>query len=223
LTFLAAQADRLILGKLVSLDTLGLYGIALALSRVSEQLITVLSHQVLFPVLSRQKLVGREDLRAVLLRHRSKLLLALGGLAVVPICAGDLIVDIIYPPRYADAGAMLSTLSWAGWLVGLTVTGKQALFAIGAPKYNALATGLRFALILLGLPLAFSQGGLHSAVLLMVGAEVPVYVVNSIGMRRHGLGCLRQDVTLSLALLVVAAAVLSLRHLLGWGFPWAGL
>ena len=41
LTFLATQSDRLILGKLISLEALGVYGVAFALSDMPRQIIAM--------------------------------------------------------------------------------------------------------------------------------------------------------------------------------------
>ena len=50
LTFLATQSDRLILGKLVSIETLGVYGIAFALSDLPRQIIMMFCTRVGYPV-----------------------------------------------------------------------------------------------------------------------------------------------------------------------------
>jgi O-antigen/teichoic acid export membrane protein len=53
LTFLATQSDRLILGKLVSIETLGVYGIAFALSDLPRQIIMMFCSRVGFPFIAK--------------------------------------------------------------------------------------------------------------------------------------------------------------------------
>ena len=49
LTFLAAQIDRLILGKLVSWQTLGIYGLAAAIAEMRRSLVNALNNDVIYP------------------------------------------------------------------------------------------------------------------------------------------------------------------------------
>src|SRR5262249_39026667 len=58
ITFLANQADRLLLGRLGSLETLGVYGLALTVATVPQQLGRSLAQTVLFPLFAKQ---ARDD------------------------------------------------------------------------------------------------------------------------------------------------------------------
>jgi O-antigen/teichoic acid export membrane protein len=53
LTFLATQSDRLILGKLISIEALGVFGIAFALSGMSRQIIAMFCSRVGYPFIAR--------------------------------------------------------------------------------------------------------------------------------------------------------------------------
>src|SRR5690606_14733446 len=56
--FLAQQADRIFLGRMAGMAELGVYTVAATLSELGGQLVVRLTHQILYPILSR---VHRED------------------------------------------------------------------------------------------------------------------------------------------------------------------
>ncbi len=219
MTFLAAQADRLILGKLLDISYFGLYGIATGMAKVPERLISMLSHHVLLPFLSKYK-NEREVLQKAMHGKRDQLLLLGGGMALVPMLVGDVIIRFLYPAEYQEAGPMLALLACGTWLFTLTVSAKQALLAVGEARYNAAASASRFVGVAVGLPAAFAYGGMPAAIVLVAFAELPVYVINMVGLHRERLSCLVRDVRATLILAAVAGGLLMLRHTLGFGFPW---
>lgn len=117
LTYLLHHGDRLILASFMSFAQLALYQIALVISQGVSLLTEQLSRRVLFPVYAE---VGRETTPLLLKRIR-KIRLALMG-ALLPIswvlaCFGDLVVDLLWDPRYHGAGWMVRVLS-AGAIFG---------------------------------------------------------------------------------------------------------
>lgn len=78
--FLSGSLDRILMGKLLTLDELGVYSIALTFARVGVEVSNRLSHTVLFPVLAKSQhdpvtLVGQS------IQARS-LILLIGGAVV---------------------------------------------------------------------------------------------------------------------------------------------
>ncbi|MEG3971224.1 oligosaccharide flippase family protein [Microcoleus sp. T2B6] len=76
LTFFAEQADRLILGKLLTLDVLGVYGVALTLADIPRSITLALSGKVMFPAISKLVDQPRDILRAKILKNRQPILIA---------------------------------------------------------------------------------------------------------------------------------------------------
>jgi O-antigen/teichoic acid export membrane protein len=74
LTFFAEQADRLILGKLLTLDVLGVYGVALTLADLPRSVTLALSGKVMFPAISKLTDQPRSILRAKVLKNRQPIL-----------------------------------------------------------------------------------------------------------------------------------------------------
>ena len=65
LTFLATQSDRLILGKLISIKALGVYGVAFALSDMPRQIIAMFCSRVGYPFIARFAQRPRHEYRSI--------------------------------------------------------------------------------------------------------------------------------------------------------------
>src|SRR5687768_15806906 len=102
ITFLALQLDRLVLGKLVPLATLGVYNMALMLAMIPQQVSQNLSQSVLFPLLVARNRLGA-PLADDLLRVRRAILPV--GIAALAALAGlaPWFFGTLYDDRYADA------------------------------------------------------------------------------------------------------------------------
>jgi O-antigen/teichoic acid export membrane protein len=104
LGFLASQVDRLLLGKLIPLEVLGVYAISFALIQIPDNLLGSLGSSVLFPAITRGVDLPRDQLRAIIRRNRRPLLAALAAVAVAIAALGDLGVYLLYDDRYRNAG-----------------------------------------------------------------------------------------------------------------------
>ena len=109
---LAANGDRLLLGVWLSAATLGVYAIALNLSTVVDGLAYKLFGTVSFPVFSEAARTSPARLRELYFRMRLPadvfFLMAAGFL----FGSAQLIVDLLYDKRYAEAATLLQILSF---------------------------------------------------------------------------------------------------------------
>jgi O-antigen/teichoic acid export membrane protein len=158
----ALQADRLVLGVLISASLLGQYAIAHTLIATLQHIFRRFYVSVAMPALSETVRNSPERLKSVFYRVRIPtdvpLLLAAGVLAAT----GDLIIDILYDDRYADAGWMLQILAvslvWTRYGVD-----QQLYVALGKPKYIAILNMVRFATSFSGIWIGYSLNGLVGA------------------------------------------------------------
>lgn len=223
MTYLAVQSDRLILGKLFSIELLGIYTIAYAFADIPRQLMIKFSSSILFPLISRQAQLPRLALKAKILDKRKMLLIASAVLLAILITYGDLIMSRLYSSRYAPAAWMMPLLALGLWHTLLYNTIGPVLMGIERPGYVALGNALTAVAMIVGLPVGFLLGGVEGAVLAVAFSDVPKYAVLALGMKREGMGMLRQDAALTgvfLGLLVIFSAT---RVMLGLGFPLAGI
>jgi O-antigen/teichoic acid export membrane protein len=210
LTFLVMQADRLLFGRLVSLELLGVYGIALALASLPTLVLSQVGAKVVFPVLSRLD-PGRRTSEAT----RIRALLVVGGAVVLStiLPAGPALIDLLYDARYAAAGWILQVLLIGSWFQLLDSPNTAFLLARGETRVVAASNAVKLVAILALMPLGFALGGFPTAILGLVLADVARYAYTVVLARRRELHVLRFDVGLSAMALAASAAGLAAARL----------
>lgn len=223
LTFLATQSDRLILGKLISIEALGVYGIAFALSDLPRQIISMFGSRVGFPFIARFAQQPRHEYRSIFLKYRLPVL-AVGGLGLVlVICTGDQLVLHLYDRRYHAAAWMIGVLAVGLWHTILYNTLSAAILALSKAHYNAVANLVYCISLFTLIPLGFHFYGILGAVVAVAVGDLPVYFVVLYAAYREGVGTLLQDALMTFAFVMTLAGALALRAALGFGQPFQGI
>jgi O-antigen/teichoic acid export membrane protein len=218
--YCASNIDRLTLGKLVPMALLGVYGMARTMAEIPAMLASRLGYQIVFPFLAAQSgLKGRrahDDLGAARLR------ISLGGALLISfaIAWADRAVNIIYDPRYREAGWILSMLLFGTWLAILSNLNESVLLGCGRPSYSAYANGLRLAAVGISLPLCYKAYGLQGAVVAMIVAELIRYSAIAFGQHRMRWSFYRQDALCTVVLLLAVGFWMVIRKSAGMGTPW---
>lgn len=223
MTFLAQQSDRLILGKLFSLEMLGVYTVAFTFSFIPNSVISAINSKVIFPVVSKKADLPRQELRAKILEKRWFLLLGLGAGIALLTCFGDLIILNLYDNRYHDAAWMLTILALGNWPSAVSLTINSSLLAIGKPLYGACGSFLKFIYMAIAVPIAFAHLGILGAILAIALNDVPFYLASSYGAWREKLTTVTQDLWATLVLVGLIAALCAGRYALGLGLPISGM
>jgi O-antigen/teichoic acid export membrane protein len=223
LTFLATQSDRLILGKLISIEALGVYGIAFSLSDMPRQIIAMFCSRVGYPFIARFAQQPRHEYRRIFLKYRLPVLTA-GGLGLVlVVCLGDQLVLHLYDHRYHAASWMVGVLALGLWHTMLYSTVGPAILALSKAHYNA-AANLVYCISLFALiPLGFHFFGMLGAVVAVAVGDLPVYFVIQYAAYRERVGTLLQDALMTVAFVGILAGALVLRAALGFGQPFQGI
>lgn len=160
---LAANGDRLMLGALVDARVLGLYAIAALLVGAIEGGLSRLFSAVSLPAFSEIARTDPQRLREVYYKLRvpsDLLLLFLAGLLFV---TGQLVIDLLYDARYAEAGGIFQVLSLSLITARYTVA-HQVYLAVGMPRYWAIINIVRFVSIYTVFPLLYYHGGMSAAI-----------------------------------------------------------
>ena len=222
-TFFAEQADRLIFGKLLSFELLGIYGIAMTFADLPRSVTMAINGKVIFPAISRFADLPRKELRAKLNHNRKPILLGLAvGLAFL-VSFGDVLVKVLYDKRYWDAAWMLPILALGIWPRLVCNTNEPSLFAISKPQYSTFANFTRFLCTSLGVWLGYSLIKVPGAIIAVALNDLLYYLAINYGLWREGLGGLKQDILATALLLGVLAVLLMGRFALGFGLPINGL
>ncbi|MEX0885171.1 MAG: oligosaccharide flippase family protein [Phycisphaeraceae bacterium] len=221
LTFLATYADRLILGKLLTMELFGVFVIAYVMTEAPRALISKLNNRVVLPAISSRRDLPTPELRRKILYHRGRLLrvVALGLAGVV--CVGDQIIFVLYDERYVQAGWMLPVLAMGLWPKVLGTTLNPALLARGKPQFNTLGQLLKLIAILVALPAAFGGYGIVGAVAVIALADLPHYLTVLVASAREGLSASTQDLVHTVLFAVVVGAFVTARAAMGFGTPFS--
>jgi O-antigen/teichoic acid export membrane protein len=204
LGFLASQSDRLILGRLVSPELLGVYTVAFFLGEGVAQLGVRLAQRVLHPAFRKAAAAGQ--LAASYRKSRRRLAVALLPIAGAVLARGSLVVEWLYDPRYEAAGWMLE---WMGLRIAtgaLLPPAAALLLALGDARTEMLAAGARALWLLAALPLGFAWAGIAGAVAAVALADLARVPLLWRGLARRGLLDVRAELG-DLIWLVAGAAL----------------
>ena len=199
--FFASQADRLILGKLVTMTVLGMYGIAFQISDIPRSIINAFSTRVGYPFVSKIIHLPAAEFRGQYLRYRLYVLLIGAFLLSAMVVWGNLIILKLYPFRYADGAWMIPILAFGLWQTLLYTTTSPVLFSLGKSSYNAVGNAAYCIAMLGGIPLGWHLYGLKGAVIAVAAGDLPLYFVTQYGAQREGVKPLWQDLQLTVCFL----------------------
>ena len=185
LGFLASQSDRLLLGRLISPELLGVYSVAFFLSDGAAQLGVRLGSRVLHPAFRKAAQAG--VLAVVYRSARRRLALLAVPVAGAMLVRGSLLVSLLYDARYAQAGWMLELLSLRIATSALLPPAAAALLALGDARTEMRASALRAFWLLAALPLGYACAGLTGAVTAVAVTDLVRLPVLWLGLSRHGL------------------------------------
>lgn len=204
LTFVAGQSDRLIFGKLVDLDMLGVYYMGAVIAMLPSEALGRLTMQIIFPVYSR---VRERDghFKNVFDQTRWPVNIIAGWAFAGLIAGGPTAVELLYDPRYHEAGWAVQALAIGGWPLIVGNTYGVALFASGVPKWVSLGAFFKVVGMAVFIPLGFWLGdtyfdgaGFQGAVLGFSASELLRYLVAMGSCAALGLKGWGQDVKLTL-------------------------
>jgi O-antigen/teichoic acid export membrane protein len=215
--FLSTSFDNLYFGKVVPLDLLGVYGIARNIADAVSGMIGRVNGVVIFPFMAVHSELPRTELREQLKSIRAKfLLVAAVGFSVL-VAIADLLIRFLYDPRYQDAGWILSILFIGRWFSMLCNVNESTLLSFKKPVYNAAASGLKFALLLFGLPLTFVKFGIVGAIIFVAVSEGLRYVPLLIGQARERFSFAMQDFVATLLMFGLVGLLEWFRSAMGLG------
>jgi O-antigen/teichoic acid export membrane protein len=157
ITFLAFQADRLIVPKVSGFELMGVYGRALSLAVIATSLMSAFCVQLVFPIYSRMHQEGR-DIRVSFGKVQAR---AAGFAALLVsgmLAAGPAAVHCLYGPLYHEAGWMVQFLAVGAWFQMLEGTLGASLLALGQARAVMTGNGARLLGVLVFVPLGYWLG-----------------------------------------------------------------
>jgi O-antigen/teichoic acid export membrane protein len=209
--FFASQADRLILGRLISFSMLGVYGIAYSVSDIPRAVISAFAQKVGYPFIARLVHLPIAEFRRVFLQYRLRALLAGAALLCLMVHLGGFLVTKMYDRRYHAASWMVPVLALGLWHTLMYATTMPALFSLGKSQYSAIGNALYCVAVVTAIPLAFHFFGMFGAVIAVAAGDLPLYFVTVTGASREGVSTWRQDLKATAFFLALLGLGLALR------------
>jgi O-antigen/teichoic acid export membrane protein len=209
LTFVSLQLDKIVFIKLIPLSMLGIYNIGSMLARLPLDTIHKIASSVAFPAFSRlQERQG--NFESAYTRVRAPLLAGGGAMLGFLTLGGPLVVQILYPARYHDAGWIIQIVAVGMWFQVMESINRTAILALGLPKWLALGNFVKICFIAVALPLGYRQWGFVGALVAMTLVEIPKYLFEAQQVHKRGLKGWRVEWGITLALVVCAALAFGL-------------
>lgn len=215
--FLSTNFDRLYLGTVISLQLLGVYGIARILPDSLNTLVSRLNFTVFFPFIVSHSDMPRAELRAQLISLRAKfLLIAAVGFSSFAAIA-DLLIRTLYDHRYHDAGWMLPVLVVGAWFSMLCSINESTLMGLRKPSYAAYGNGSKFGWLLIGLPLGVTAHGMVGVIVVVAVSDLFRYIPILVGQIRERFSFALQDLSITLVMFGLIGVWEGARWILGFG------
>lgn len=205
--FFYMQGDKLLLGKYLPLDQFGIYNIGFFLASFPILMGGVMTRKVLIPVYrERPPAQSRDNFRKL---QRMRFLLT-GAILLLTGClslGGVVLIDLLYDPRYAMAGAVVVVIAAMQTPQIIVLTYEQAALAAGDSRRFFVLSIARAVLTLGFLYAGLIYGGLFGALIGQGLAGVAAYPF-VVWMARHvGAWDARHDLTYAgIGVLVIVAA-----------------
>lgn len=218
LMFLAGNYDRLALAKYISLTMLGIYGIARSLTDIVVQFAAKLGNSLIFPAVAAIELRGW-DLQERLRPKRLQLLLVAAVILAGLIVVSDVLVGLLYDPRYAFAGRVLPPLAMAAWFGILALLHENVFLGLGRPSWGSAANAIKLLGLVVLLPLLVTRYGVAGAAVATLAAEMLRWAAFIPGQFRERVIFVRQDLAVTAILVVVAVVVRKALSMMGLTSP----
>jgi O-antigen/teichoic acid export membrane protein len=192
-SFFAVQADRLILGKLISFSLLGVYGIAYSVSDIPRAVISAFSNRVGFPFIAKMAHLPIAAFRGLFLQYRFRVLVAGAVVLCLMVHVGGFLVTKMYDSRYHAASWMVTVLALGLWHTVMYSTTMPALLCLGKSRYQAIGNGAYFVAVFTAIPFAFRFYGMFGAVVAVAASDLAFYFVLVAAASREGVSTWKQD------------------------------
>lgn len=210
--FVVAQGDKIVLGKFLSAEALGLYTIGFFLASFPVMLIEKVTRKVLIPLYREQPPgASRENfarIRKLRFGVTGGMFLLLTGLALL----GPVITDILYDPRYAVSGVILVLVACAQLPLAIGLTYDQVALAQGNSRQFFVVVAIK-AVLMLALSLAgIALFGIAGAIAGQGAAHLLTLPAIIWLARAHGAWDRLHDLVFLLAMLVLGGTALWLHQ-----------
>jgi O-antigen/teichoic acid export membrane protein len=220
ITFFAEQSDRLVLGKLVSMDALGIYGFGFAIGVLPLMLLSRLSTSVVVAHLAQAYRAARDSMRHQLFAAREILLPLAVFIVLGVVLEAESFFILLYSEQFHGAGPIAQLLSAWVWIMILSYTLNGALLAAGDSRSLAVHNLATFLGTIAASIAGYYLAGTDGFILGMAVGALCGYIVMQVCLSGHGINSVRQDLRFTLCLVALAFPSLWLADYVSQFGPW---
>jgi O-antigen/teichoic acid export membrane protein len=184
--FLYYQGDKLILGRFLTLDLLGIYNIGYFLASFPLLLGAALTRKIMIPLYRERPPAASRENFAKLRRLRLVISFGLVSLLILLALGGDALIALLYDDRYRQAGGIVVLVAAFQILPVIVLTYDQAALAAGDSRRFFLLSLVRAGLMILALLAGVSLAGLLGALIGQGLAMLLAYPVAAWLARKQG-------------------------------------
>jgi O-antigen/teichoic acid export membrane protein len=211
-TFLGLQTDKLILGRLVQLDELGIYAVAFAMTATVAGIFEQLVYRVLMPAMVHVSKVSKSRFAEIVLRSRRFILLGAAVAVADLILLAPSVFKYLYDDRYQNAGWMTQLLCCGLWFTLLQRTSEASLLATDKSRAMAHANAVNFLVTLIAAPIGFYFRGITGFIGGWTLGNLAAVVILDWELVRHGVPVVRQDIVKTFFLIAFVVAGRLMQH-----------
>jgi O-antigen/teichoic acid export membrane protein len=223
IAFFALQIDRLLLGKLMDLPTVGLYSIALSLVALPRELVNRVASAIQFAALSRCARESPRHFEALLLKSRRVLvILALWMILAIAYYA-QAFFAMLYDSRYQGASEIVRYLTVPVFINTVSQASAFGLLAMGDSKALARADVVR---VVTMIPTCIVGGlyfGLPGFIAGLAISALAGYLFQAHSLRSHKVHTLAPDLAIFLLFLALLAVPFATSSWSGWAGFYRGV
>lgn len=188
LSFVLAQMDIALLGRLIPSGVLGVYYMGIIIPNVLRDLAFRISSSVLAPVMAESNRESQEILRTRYAAARRLTLPTTLTLALTAAVVSPAFFELLYDERYVDAGWIAQLALLRFWFAYIQVTSCQTLLSMGDGRTWTISNAVGLVGVTTGCLVGFEVGELRGLLVGMaagaaLGAVVPLWVLR---VRRVG-------------------------------------
>jgi len=204
--FLAMQSDRLLLGKIASLEVLGVYAVAFGLAQLPNFVVKMLASKFLYPVFVQFAKKPRENLVREASKIRNMMLpfMLFVTLGVV-LLSGPFFV-YLYKESFHDAVWIAPAIALFLWFEMMVYSLGGIPLAMGDSRTLAMTWLCIFIVRLFASYLGFLNFDLEGFMAGLALGSFVGYVYIAIYVKKYGFHVLKYDAKYSLVLIIVSAS-----------------
>jgi O-antigen/teichoic acid export membrane protein len=193
IAFFISQFDRVIFLRLFDLRLFGFYGLAGNISGSVVSLVEKIARSVLYPRCAEDVRNDRSTAHLRYYRNNLKIWLVLLTLPAFGAGAADMIVQILYDPRYEFVGTILRAFLVGGMVMSMAAPAENLLVAAGHSRVVLVGNILRIGWIIPGCLLGYHYFGFTGFLYAMMLESLPALIYLLWLQHRSGMMVVRYE------------------------------